>query len=130
MHKGQTLMCKRAIEPRRGYWTIPAGFLELNETTSQGAEREAFEEALAKIKTKKLISIFNIPRVGQVQIIYLADMVDGQFGIGEESEEVELCSFEQALAKEIAFPNVREALLHAQKIVEGSETGILEKAYV
>lgn len=127
----KTLMCRRDIDPRRGFWTIPAGFLELNESTEEGARREANEEALAEIKIDRLLAIFNIPRVAQVQIIYLAHLKNGKFGVGEETSEIELCSFKEALEKEIAFPTVRDALTHAHKIITASVSPlVLQKTYI
>src|SRR5882724_11430927 len=79
------LLCKRAIEPRLGFWTLPAGYLELNETTEAGAQREAWEEATAKIRIEGLLAIFNIPRLSQVQLIYRAQLVDPAIAAGPES---------------------------------------------
>ncbi|MDX1737463.1 MAG: NUDIX hydrolase [Alphaproteobacteria bacterium] len=104
------LLCRRAIEPRRGYWTIPAGYMELNETPEQGAKREAFEEACADIKIDALLAIYTIPRISQVQMIYRAELVDGRFAAGEESLEVELFDWADIPWAELAFPTVVWAL--------------------
>ena len=72
--KQKFLLCRRAIEPRKGYWTFPAGYLELNETTADGAEREAKEEASAHVKVTGLLGIYEIPRISQVYVIYKAEM--------------------------------------------------------
>lgn len=131
MYDNKTLMCLRDIEPRKGFWTIPAGFLELNESTEQGAVREAKEEALASIEITRTLAIFNIPRVAQVQIIYLANILNGDFGVGEETSSVELCSIEEALSKDIAFPNVVDSLRQAQKVLENpSQNDLLQKTYL
>src|SRR5438105_3186698 len=74
----QVLLCRRSINPRRGFWTLPAGYLELNESTSAGAEREAWEEAQAKIQIDGLLAIYDIPRISQVQLIYRARLIDDQ----------------------------------------------------
>ena len=72
--KRKILICKRAIEPRKGFWTIPAGFLELNETTAQGAEREVWEEARAHTNITGLIGIYEIPKISQIYIIHIGKM--------------------------------------------------------
>src|SRR6202000_752420 len=74
--RDKILMCRRAINPRRGFWTLPAGYLELNESTQAGAAREAWEEARAKIAIETLLAIYDIPRISQVQLIYRARLVD------------------------------------------------------
>ena len=104
------LLCKRAIEPRTGYWTLPAGYMELNETTEAGAMREAWEEATAKIRIDGLLAIFNIPRLSQVQLIYRATLVDPQIAPGPESQEVGLFSWEEIPWNDIAFPSVHWSL--------------------
>lgn len=104
------LMCKRAIEPAFGRWTIPAGYMELGETPEEGAAREAFEEACAKIEIGALIGIYSVPRIGQVQMIYRAKLVDGAFAAGTESLETKLCAWDEIPWDEIAFPTVRLAL--------------------
>ncbi len=106
------LMCRRAINPRHGYWTLPAGYLELNESTTAGAEREAWEEAQAKIRIEGLLAIYDIPRISQVQLIYRARLLDDQISAGEESLEVGLFLWEEIPWNEIAFPSVRWALHH------------------
>ena len=108
----RVLMCRRAINPRRGYWTLPAGYLELNEGTSAGAEREAFEEAEAKIEIEGLLAIYDIPRISQVQLIYRARLVDEAVRAGPESLEVALFGWDEIPWGEIAFPSVRWALHH------------------
>ena len=106
----RVLMCKRAIEPARGRWTIPAGYMELGETAEQGAAREALEEACARLEMGPLIGVYSIPRIGQVQLIYRATLVDGAFGAGEESLDAALYAWDEIPWDEIAFPTVRWAL--------------------
>lgn len=109
-HRATYLLCRRAIEPRRGFWTLPAGYLELNETTEAGALREAWEEARARIRVEGLLAIFNIPRLSQVQLIYSAVLLDEAIEPGPESEAVGLFSWEEIPWDDIAFPTVRWAL--------------------
>lgn len=106
----KVLMCKRAIEPRHGYWTLPAGFLEIGETAAEGAARETMEEARARVEVGNLYSFINITYIGQIYTIYLADLLDLDFGPGPESLEVELMTEEQIPWKQLAFPTVKLAL--------------------
>ncbi len=108
--EGKLLLCKRAIEPRRGYWTFPAGYLEERETTEAGAIRETYEEATAKIEIQNLLAVYNIPRISQVQLIYTATLTDGAFAPGVESLETELVDYEDIPWSELAFPTVEWAL--------------------
>ena len=114
------LLCKRAINPRLGYWTLPAGYLELNETTTEGALREAFEEARARIALDGLLAVYNIPRLSQVQLIYRARLVSPEVSAGHETEAVGLFAWEEIPWPDLAFPSVRWALNHARE-VWGSE---------
>ncbi len=86
------LLCKRATEPRSGYWTLPAGFLENNETLEEGALRETFEEAEAKGEKLKPFLICNLPHISQIYIMYYVNLVDGKFSTGFESSDVQLFS--------------------------------------
>lgn len=104
------LLCRRAIQPRRGFWTIPAGYLELGETTEAGARREAMEEACARIEIDALLAVYNIPRISQVQLIYRARLADPDVGPGPESEEVALLRWDEIPWDDLAFPSVRWAL--------------------
>lgn len=110
------LLCKRAIDPRHGYWTLPAGFLELNETTSEGAVREAYEEAHAKIALEGLLAVYNIPRWSQVQLIYRARLLSSHIAPGPESEVVALFAWEEIPWQELAFPSVHWALNHLRDV--------------
>ncbi len=104
------LLCRRAIDPRREYWTLPAGYLELNESTSDGAVREAWEEARAKIRIDALLAVYNIPRISQVQLIYRAALTSPDVAPGPESLEVGLFAWEEIPWDDIAFPSVHWAL--------------------
>jgi ADP-ribose pyrophosphatase YjhB (NUDIX family) len=114
------LLCRRAINPRRGYWTLPAGYLELNESTLAGARREAWEEARALIAVDGLLAVYDIPRISQVQIIYRARLTAPEVSAGPESLEVKLFAWEEIPWDELAFPSVRWALEHYR---ESSESG-------
>ena len=108
--QGQILLCRRAIEPRRTYWTIPAGFLELGESLEEAAAREAYEEALAQVRIESLFAMIDVVRAGQVHVMYTAELVDGQFGVGEESLEAALFEVENIPWRDLAFPSVQFTL--------------------
>jgi ADP-ribose pyrophosphatase YjhB (NUDIX family) len=107
--EGRILLCKRAIEPRRGMWTLPAGYLELHESPEDGARREAREEACATIELDGLLAVYSIPRISQVQLIYRARLV-GEIAPGPESLEVAMVRFEEIDWATLAFPSVHWAL--------------------
>src|ERR1044071_1739991 len=111
----RVLLCRRSINPRRGYWTLPAGYLELNESTSAGAEREAWEEARARIEIEGLLAIYDIPRISQVQLIYRARLLDEAVAAGPESLEVDLFGWNDIPWDDLAFPSVRWALHHERE---------------
>jgi ADP-ribose pyrophosphatase YjhB (NUDIX family) len=104
------LLCKRAIEPRYGYWTLPAGFMENGETVSQGAERETQEEAGANINMGMLFSVLDVPHVHQVHVFYLATMLDPSLNPGEETLEAKLFDEADIPWDELAFPTVKNTL--------------------
>ena len=106
----QVLLCRRAIAPRHGYWTLPAGFMELGESTSAGAARETFEESGAKVEIGPLYSLLNVPHAEQVHLFYLATMTDAHFSAGEESLEVALFHEHEIPWSELAFPTVKQTL--------------------
>lgn len=106
------LLVKRAINPRRGYWTLPAGFLEHGESPAEGALREAREEACASLELDQLLAVYSIPRIGQVQLMYRARLVTPDIAAGAESEAVGLFGWDDIPWGEIAFPSVRWALDH------------------
>ncbi len=106
---GKILLCKRAIEPRYGYWTLPAGFMELAETMAEGAARETWEEACAKVDIGRLYAVVDVVQAGQVHVFFTATF-DGTYAVGEESLEVALYAPEDIPWPEIAFPSGRYAL--------------------
>jgi len=106
----QVLLCKRAIEPRYGKWTLPAGFMENRETTAEGAAREMWEEAEARAVDMALYRIFDVPHISQVYVFYRCEVLDGQFGAGSESLESALYSEADIPWDELAFPVVIEML--------------------
>ncbi|HUZ65988.1 MAG TPA: NUDIX hydrolase [Acetobacteraceae bacterium] len=110
--QGRVLLCRRAIEPRRGLWTLPAGYLELGETVEEGAAREAAEEACARIEIEGILGVFSISRIGQVQVIFRARFATTPpvFAAGPESQEVGLFEWERIPFDRIAFPSVHWAL--------------------
>jgi ADP-ribose pyrophosphatase YjhB (NUDIX family) len=119
------LLCKRAIEPRKGFWTLPAGFLELRETVMQGAQRETFEEARADVEIEALLAVYTIPRIGHVQLIYRARLLSPEISPGPESEEVALFVWEDIPWDQIAFPSVHWALHHHREVMgETGTTGV------
>jgi len=109
-YQGRVLLCKRAIEPRKGYWTLPAGFMENGETTQQGAIRETWEEAKARVSKLALYRVIDVPYISQVYMFYRCDLDDGVFGVGPESLETVLCREQDIPWDEIAFPVVKVTL--------------------
>ncbi|WP_313952671.1 NUDIX hydrolase [Accumulibacter sp.] len=104
--EGQILLCRRSIAPRYGLWTLPAGFMENGETTSQAAARETLEEACARIELGALFSLVNIPHINQVHLFYRARLLDTGFAAGLETLETALFA-EQAIPwRELAFQSV------------------------
>jgi ADP-ribose pyrophosphatase YjhB (NUDIX family) len=103
-------LCKRAIEPRRGFWTLPAGFMENNETTAEAAQRETEEEAGANIDLGQLYTLLNVPRVHQVHMFYLATLRDLHFAPGEESLDVQMFKEADIPWDDLAFPTIRTTL--------------------
>lgn len=112
-HLGErVLLCKRNIEPRKGKWTLPAGFMELNETTAQGAARETVEESGAVFEMEGLFSVLNVARVGQVHLFYTARLLNEQFDPGYETMEARMFTEADIPWDEIAFRTVKETLEH------------------
>jgi ADP-ribose pyrophosphatase YjhB (NUDIX family) len=107
----RVLLCKRNIEPRWGKWTLPAGFMELGESTAEGAARETVEEAGARIEMEDLFTVLSVPRVGQVHLFYRARLLSEQFDPGHETIEAQLFTEDEIPWDEIAFRTVRETLL-------------------
>jgi len=104
------LLCRRAIEPRKGYWTVPAGFMELDETVEQGAIRETWEEARARVEILAPYSMFSLPHVNQLYIIFRARLSDPNFEPGPESEDVQLFTEQDIPWNDLAFGTVRQTL--------------------
>jgi ADP-ribose pyrophosphatase YjhB (NUDIX family) len=106
----KVLLCKRAIEPRYGYWTLPAGFMENNETTAEAAIRETEEEAGANIELGPLYTLINVSHVHQVHLFYLARLRDLDYSAGIESLEVQMFSEREIPWDDLAFPTIRKTL--------------------
>ena len=113
-YENQILMCRRAISPSKGLWTLPAGYLEIGETVEEGARREAQEEACADIRIDSVLAVYSLAHIGQVQIMHLATLEQPHFAAGEESLEVNLFSWDALPLDELAFPSVSWALNHAR----------------
>ncbi len=107
----RVLLCKRNIEPRWGKWTLPAGFMELGETTDEGAARETDEEAGAQFEMGDLFTVISVPRVGQVHLFYRARLLSEQFNPGHETIEAKLFSESDIPWDDIAFRTVKETLI-------------------
>lgn len=120
----KVLLCKRNIEPRWGKWTLPAGFMELGESTIQGAERETDEEAGAQVEMGPLFSVISVPRVGQVHLFYLARLLSEDFDPGHETIEARLFAEDEIPWEEIAFKTVRETLLRYFEDRRGGRFGV------
>ena len=108
----RVLLCRRNIEPRRGLWTLPAGFMELGESTAEGAVRETVEEAGARIELQELFTLLNVVRVGQVHLFYRARLLATDFAPGPETIEAELFAEADIPWDEIAFRTTKKTLEH------------------
>lgn len=111
-HENRVLLCKRAIAPRDGYWTLPAGFMENGETTAEGALRETVEEANARAEIIDLYTVFSLPHISQVYMFYRARLLDLDFYPGEESLETEMFAEHEIPWDHLAFPVITETLKH------------------
>jgi ADP-ribose pyrophosphatase YjhB (NUDIX family) len=111
-HSDRILLCRRAIEPRLGLWTLPAGYLEIHESPEDGARREAREEACAEIAIERLLAIYSLPHISQVQLIYRAHLSRPIFAAGTESLEAKLFGWAEIPWGALAFPSVNWALSH------------------
>ena len=109
-YQQQILLCKRAIEPQKGRWTLPAGFLENDESTLEGALRECYEEANAKVIDPELYALYDIPYINQVYVFYRGKLANKEFGPSSESTEVALFSEQDIPWNELAFPVVKAVL--------------------
>lgn len=108
----RVLLCRRAIEPRHGLWTVPAGYLEKGETIEQGAERETLEEANARVEIGPLYAVYNIPHIGQVYLLFRARLLDASVHPGAETLEVGLYTETEIPWDQLAFATVRNTLQH------------------
>ena len=106
----RVLLCKRNIEPRKGKWTLPAGFMELGESTAEGAARETIEEAGASFTMGNLLTVMSVPRVGQVHLYYLAELLNDEFNPGFETQETKMFLESEITWGELAFRTVQETL--------------------
>jgi ADP-ribose pyrophosphatase YjhB (NUDIX family) len=123
----KVLLCKRAIEPRYGYWTLPAGFMENEETTGQAAVRETEEEAGANVQLGDLFTLLNVAHVHQVHLFYLARLLDLDYEAGVESLDVQLFAEHEIPWDDLAFPTIRTTLelffADRRKVLEGGNYG-------
>jgi len=118
LDQNKVLLCKRAIEPRYGLWTLPAGFMENGETVAQAALRETWEEARATPDLDQLYVVTSIPRISQVYLLYLAYLNGSQYDSGPESLETKLFSIDEIPWDELAFHTVRDTLIQLKKDLE------------
>lgn len=119
-YEGRILLCRRAIEPRHGFWTIPAGFMENGETTQDAARRESVEEALAEVEVGSLLAVVHVLHADQVHVMFRARLPKPEFGAGVESLEVMLCDEKDIPWQDIAFRSVDYAL---RRYFEDRRTG-------
>ena len=120
----RVLLCRRNIEPRHGFWTLPAGFLENDETSSEGAHRETIEESCANINNLSIYRVFNVAHANQIHMFFRATMLDDSFSTTSESSEVRLFGFDEIPWAELAFPTVHKALLDLVDDHAGGEFAI------
>lgn len=114
--EGKYLLCRRGIEPRVGYWTMPVGYMELHETAEHGALREVWEEARARAEIDALLAIYSIPEISQVHMIFRAAMTAPDFAAGPESLEVKLFAWDEIPWGDLAYPNVRWSLEYEREM--------------
>lgn len=120
---GRILLCRRAIPPRAGLWTVPAGFLEMGETAEQGCERETWEEAQAKASISSLYGVWSLPEIGQVYLLYRARLQDAMHGAGAESLECRLFAEDEIPWSTLAFSVIREGL---RQYLEDRRSGVFQ----
>jgi len=119
--EGRVLLCRRSIHPRKGYWTLPAGFMENAETTLEGARRETWEEARARVSDESLYTIFDLPHISQVYMFFRARLIGPAYAAGPESDEVALFAEADIPWRELAFPVIGETL---RRYFEDRATGV------
>ena len=112
----RVLLCRRAIAPRAGFWAVPAGYLELGESTEEGAIRETSEEACARIEITGLLAVYNVVRIGQVQLFYRARLLSPEIAAGIETLELDLFEWSRVPWHELAFPSVEYVLRRALEL--------------
>lgn len=112
VHGDRIVLCKRAIEPRYGLWTLPAGFMEMGESAAEGAAREALEEANAKVEIQELYTVYSIPHISQVYMMFRAKLLDPDISPGIESLEARLVTEREVPWDELAFAMVKRTLTH------------------
>jgi len=121
--EGKVLLCRRAIEPRYGFWNVPSGYLENGETIAAGALREVQEEAAAQVDIDYLITLYNLPKINQVYLQFVGELVGGRFGIGEESLECRLFAEEEIPWEEMAFSS---SVFTLRRYFEDRKLGVKE----
>jgi ADP-ribose pyrophosphatase YjhB (NUDIX family) len=120
-YEGKILLCKRAIEPRLGYWTVPAGFMELGETLQEAAARETHEEACARITLGSMLAVINVVHAGQVHVFFRGTLDDGEYATGDESLDAGLYAPDEIPWDELAFPS---GIIALQQFLAQHKTGI------
>jgi ADP-ribose pyrophosphatase YjhB (NUDIX family) len=120
--QARVLLCRRAIEPRAGFWAVPAGYLEFGESTEEGARRETWEEACARIEIFGLLGVYNVVRIGQVQLFYRARLLSPEIAAGIETLELDLFEWSAVPWEELAFPSVRWVLQRALELRDHTGT--------
>ncbi len=115
-YRDSILLCKRAIEPQKGLWTIPAGYLEENESTEEGALREIYEEAGVRPSINSLLAIYSLKHISQIQIIYKASSKNNDLNPGEETFEAGYFMWKDIPWSKLAFPSVEWALKHFKEV--------------
>ena len=111
--QGKVLLCRRAIEPRYGLWTVPAGFLENGETTAAGAQRETLEEANARVEIDAFYALYNLPHINQIYMLFRGRLLDADFGAGRrDAGNAPVVDEHEVPWSEIAFATVRNTLIH------------------
>ncbi len=124
-HQGKILLCRRAIEPRANFWTVPGGFMELNETIVAAAMRETYEEALAEVEIDGMLAVIDVVHARQAHIFFHGSLKGDSYGVGEESTDTRLFAPADIPWNEIAFPSGIMALKHYLHLLETNEQGVL-----